>query len=169
MWLDPVNGKIIAGNITDYFCSIYPYLEKDIRSNLAKFNKNIDQKLVTWTKKISVHSDKKVIAYQHNFDYFAKRFNINIVDYLEKEYERPPSEKRIQEIIAKIKKQNIPFLLIANYNSRRIPNRIVEQTGIKLLVLPTSVGNDWIKSYTQLFDYLINSFDQAMKKINKTD
>lgn len=169
VWLDPVNGKTIASNITDYFCSIYPYLEKDIRSNLAKFNKTIDQKLVNWTKKVSVHHDKKVIAYQHNFDYFAKRFNINIVDYLESEHESPPSEKRIKEIIAKIKKQNIPLLLIANYNSRRIPNRIVEQTGIKLLVLPTSVGNDWVKSYVQLFDYLINSFDQAMKMIKKIE
>jgi len=169
VWLDPVNGKVIANNVADYFCSVYPHLEKEIRSNLVKFNKTIDQKLVTWTKKMSPHHDQKIIAYQHNFDYFAKRFNVKIVDYLESEYEVPPSEKRIQAIIAKIKEQNISLLLMANYNSRRIPNRIAEETGIKLLVLPSSVGNDWIKNYVQLFDYLINSFDQAMKQFKKTE
>ncbi len=169
VWLDPVNGKKIARNITDYFCSIYPIWEKDIRSNLSKFNRNIDKKMVGWIKKMSVYKSKKVISYQHNFDYFAKRFNINIVDYVESEYELPPSEKRIRQIIAKIKKHHIPLLLITDYNSRRIPRQIVEQTGIKLLVLPTSVGSNWVKSYVQLFDYLINSFDQTMKKINKTD
>ena len=164
VWLDPLNGKDIGRKITDFLVSMYPQNAKLYKTNLKAFSDKIDEKLLKWTKLMAPYKGAKVIAKDNSFDYFAKRFGLKIVDYLDPAPGVPANNKRIEYIVEKIKKEKIGVLVIPIYVNPRISAKIAEQTGIEIAKLPTSVGYEWIEEYFQLFDYITRNIHQSMSK-----
>lgn len=168
-WLNPLKGKQLAHNIYDFLTTIDPANTKIYKKNLDEFNKNIDAKIPVWKKAIEPVSKVPMIAFQHNFDYLADFFNLNIVDYIEPAAGVPPTPSRIKSIIQKMKSQQIKIILISEYNSQRIPKKIAGQSGANIVVMPASVGSEWVENYIQLFDYIAYKLPIAVFKHVKTD
>jgi len=166
VWLDPKNGKIIASNICDFLSVTYPKWEKNYRKNLNQFNKTIDEKLPKWQAIMQPLKGMKIVAYQHTFDYFTAKYGLEIAEYLEPAPGIPPTEARVEYFKKFIKQNNIKLMILADYNSRRIPNEIAQETGVELLVLPASVGGDLIDTYPKLFDNLVKQFGDYYKRSN---
>ncbi len=164
VWLNPVNGKIIAENIYKTLLFYFPQEKEYMLKNKKRFQTRLDKKIKQCKERMKPYNGLKVVAYNHNFDYFAKAFGIIIADYLEPAPGVPPKKEWVKHIIEQIKNQNIPLLIIADYNNQRIPRQIIKQTGADLVILPTSVGSEWVNEYTQIFDYITNKIHLAMKK-----
>src|SRR5258705_4823230 len=64
-WLDPLNGKVIARNITDGLERISPENKNFFEANLKSFNETIDTKLKTWNVQMAKYKGLKIVAY-HN-------------------------------------------------------------------------------------------------------
>ncbi len=109
-----------------------------------------------WLEEASCLRGKQVIAYHKNWVYFADRFGIEIVDYVEDKPGIPASARHLVDLVERIKANDIKALVTSNYYDERAPKSIEEKTGAKAIIAPLSVGGTpEAKTYFDLFDIWI--------------
>ena len=163
-WLDPLNGKIIARNIADGLERVDPSNRSTYESNLKSFDDKIDAKLKEWQTKMAPYKGSKIIAYHNEWVYFEKRFGLEIVDFMEPKPGIPPTPSQLVKVINEIKANSIKIIISSPYFTTSSSDIVAKQTGVKELILATSVGAfNSITSYLDLFDYNINQLTAALK------
>jgi zinc/manganese transport system substrate-binding protein len=163
-WLDPINGKTIARNITNGLERVDPANKDFYEKNLQAFDKTIDDKLKGWEVKMSSLKGTKIIAYHNEWVYFEKRFGLQIVDFMEPKPGIPPTPSQLVKVINEIKSNNIKLIISSPYFTTSSSSVVTKQTGAKAVTLATSVGAfETIKNYYDLFDYNISHFIDALK------
>jgi zinc/manganese transport system substrate-binding protein len=163
-WLDPLNGKIIARNITDGLERVDPSGKSFYESNLKNFDDQIDAKIKDWQSKMAPLKGTKLIAYHNEWVYFETRFGLKIVDFMEPKPGIPPTPSQLVKVINEIKANNIKVIISSPYFTTSSSDVVSKQTGAKELTLATSVGAfSSIKNYFDLFDYNINQLLAILK------
>src|SRR5476651_2625302 len=163
-WLDPMNGKIIARNICNGLEKVSPENKDYFEANLKTFNETIDGKLKAWSAAMAPFKGSKIIAYHNEWVYFETRFNLHIVDFMEPKPGIPPTPSQLVKIMKEIKENGIKVIITSPYFSTSSSDVVSKQTGVKVIVMATSVGAfDSIKTYYDLFDYDIKQITAALK------
>lgn len=163
-WLDPLNGKIIAENIYEKLVSLAPQFGSDFKTNLDKFNKTIDEKVLQWEALTNPYKGTKVIAYHNEWPYFETRFGLKIVDFLEPKPGIPPTPSQLAKVIGEMKSQGIKVIINSPYFQAKSADLVASKSGGVVVELATSVGAfDGIDNYYDLFDYNINKITSALK------
>lgn len=152
--LDPLNGKIVAQHICDTLCKLdapsCPYFQ----ANLERFTRQIDEKMIEWSKLMTPFKGAKVVTYHKSYDYLLERFGLELFDTLEPKPGIPPSPTHVNALIPRMKENGVKVIIIEPNKERKTPKFVAEKAGAKLLVLPGTVeGNDDVKDYISLFDY----------------
>jgi len=71
----------------------------------------------------------------------------------------PPSPRHVAELVARMKAQDITLLLTSDYSDPKPAERVAQQAGAKLLVLPASVdGREGIETYADLFEAIVSQW-----------
>jgi len=163
-WLDPMNGKIIAKNIADGLERVDPSNRSTYEANLQTFNKNIDSKMKEWQAKMEAFRGSKIIAYHNEWVYFETRFGLKVVDFMEPKPGIPPTPSQLVKVINEVKSNNIKVIISSPYFTTSSSNVVAKQTGVKVLILATSVGAfPSIKNYFDMFDFDIDQLTAALK------
>jgi len=163
-WLDPINGKVIARNITNGLERVDPSNKSYYEANLQSFNNKIDTKMKEWQTKMAPFRGSKIIAYHNEWVYFETRFGLQIVDFMEPKPGIPPSPSQLVKVIKEVKANNIKVIVSSPYFTTSSSDVVSKQTGAKELTLATSVGAfESIKNYFDLFDYNINQITASLK------
>jgi zinc/manganese transport system substrate-binding protein len=163
-WLDPLNGKVIARNITNGLERVDPSNKAFYEANFQSFLKKIDDKMKEWSARMAPYKGTKIIAYHNEWVYFEKRFGLEIIDFMEPKPGIPPSPSQLVKVIKEIKANNIRVIISSPYFSTSSSGIVTKQTGCKAITLGTSVGAfDSIKNYFDLFDYDLNTLIAALK------
>ncbi len=116
-----------------------------------------------WMARALPFRGTQVIAYHKNWNYFARDFGLEVVDYVEPKPGIPPSARHVKEIIDEIAQYNIRLLMVANYFEKNTPNKIGERTAVKVLFLPLSVkGEPGIDDIFKLYDHWITEIARAV-------
>ena len=106
----------------------------------------------------------KIIAYHNEWVYFEKRFGLVIVDFMEPKPGIPPTPSQLVKVISEIKSNNIKVIISSPYFTTSSSDIVAKQTGVKELILATSVGAfNSITNYLDLFDYNINQLTATLK------
>ena len=64
-----------------------------------------------------------------------------------------------------VKAEKVPLILVDNFYDPSLPNRIAQQTGAKVVLLPNQVeGEPGVKNYFDLVDHVISKTTTALKK-----
>ena len=164
-WLDPENGKRIGKAIADKFSQIRPNDRATFQQKLTDFTARLDAAEKGWLAQMAPYKGTKVVTYHRSFPNFAKRFNLEIIGYVEPKPGIPPSPQHTLDLINDMKRQNVKLVLVEPYFDMKTPNAIGRDTGAEVLVLPPSVGGvKEVPDYFKLFDYDINLLMQAIKK-----
>jgi len=155
-WLDPRNGIRMAKVIAERLSQLDPDHAADYQTNFEMFEKTVNAKLVEWRKALQHLEGDPVIAYHASFIYLANAFGFHIVDEVEPKPGIAPSVSSLSSLITRIKKQSIKLLIIEPYYEQRSARYLNEQTGIRVAVLPQSVGaRPEIRTYIDLFDAIV--------------
>lgn len=161
-WLDPENGKIIAQNIAPSLMALLPNQSQIIVQNQKEFVQKLDDAITRWKARMKPYEGAKVITYHKSWTYFARRFGLDVVGYVEPKPGIPPSPAHINQLITLMKQEKVRLIIMEPYFSRSIPDLLSRETRAKVLVLPPSVGGaEGIKTYFDLFDYLIGQLTTA--------
>src|SRR5689334_3451872 len=156
-WLDPENGKRIAGEIADKLSRLRPNDRAYFEGRLADFTTRLDAAEKRWLAQMAPYRGMKMVTYHRSFPNFAERFGLDIVGYVEPRPGIPPTPQHTLDLINEMKRQNVKLVLIEPYFDSKTPNAIGRETGAQVLVMPPSVGGvKEVSDYFKLFDYDIN-------------
>lgn len=161
-WLDPRNGLRMAQAIGARLSELDPAHAANYRARLTAFQQELERRLPAWQASLAGLKDKPVIAYHTSLVYLADAFGFRIVGEVEPKPGIPPNAAHLQQIIQTIRAQQISVLIMEPYYERRSADYLVRETGIKLAVLPQSVGaQPGIAMYFDLFDAIVAAFKAA--------
>jgi len=164
-WLDPENGRRIARAFKDKLSEMQPADAAFFASNLKEFEQRLTDAEKRWDTQMSPYKGRKVVTYHRSLPNFAKRFGLDVVDYVEPKPGIPPTPTHTLELINKMKQQNIKLILVEPYFDMRTPNSVAQAVGGTAIVLLPSVGGEkQVQTYFQLFDYDVNLLATAFGK-----
>lgn len=164
-WLDPANGKIMAGQLAEVFSKLDAANADAYRANLKKFSERLDQKIIEWTKTLEPYRGAKVVTYHKTYEYFAGRFGFSVVGQIEPKPGIEPSATHINALIPRMKQEGVKLLLIEPNRPRRTPGYLAKATQARLILLPDKVGaHEKVTDYIGLFDYNVAQIVAALKE-----
>lgn len=165
-WLDPANGVPIARAIRDGLIRVAPADEALFNQRCADFEKRLGVAVERWkgqTRTLGL-TGKKVVTYHRSWSYFARAFGLTVVDFVEPRPGIPPSPNHVQDLVTRMKGGDVALLIMEDFFDPRLPRRISDQSGVPLVVLPTSVAADEkIRTYFDLFDRLLGTIGPALR------
>ncbi|HKQ58738.1 MAG TPA: metal ABC transporter substrate-binding protein [Candidatus Eisenbacteria bacterium] len=165
-WLDPANGAPIARSIRDGLVRVSPGDAALFNQRCADFEQRLGVAVTRWKQQAKTIglTGKKVVTYHRSWSYFARAFELTVVDFVEPRPGIPPSPNHVQDLVTRMKQGDIALLVMEDFFDPRLPQKIATQTAVPLVILPTSVGaDDKIRTYFDLFDHLFASIGGAMK------
>ena len=163
--LDPANGKIIAGALTETFSRLDPGSAGYFEERRKKFDERLDKKMAEWAKLLEPYRGAKVITYHKSFDYFVERFGLELAGTIEPKPGIEPSPSYINGLIPRLKAAGVKIVMIEPFRPRRTPEYVAQAIGAKLLLLPGAVGgNEKVKDYIGLFDYDVAQIAAALQE-----
>ena len=155
-WLDPRNGVRMAQAIATRLGELDASNKEDYQRRFKAFAQTMDNKLSAWHAELAQLKGKPVIAYHKSFIYLADVFGFRIIDEVEPKPGISPSAATLSALVARIRAEHIELLIMEPYYERRSANYLNEQTGIRVAVLPQSVGSQPdIHTYFDLFDAIV--------------
>lgn len=161
-WLDPENGLTLAEAVTTRLVELDPVHAADYRANQEAFAGALRARLPAWRRALAPLEGRPVLAYHTSFVYLAEAFGFRIVAEVEPKPGIPPSPSHLRSLVEHIRAQNIRLLIMEPFYERRSAAYLAEQTGIKVAVLPQSVGAEpEIKSYVELFDAIAEALRKS--------
>jgi len=161
-WLDPRNGLRMAQAIATRLSEMDPAHTDDYQRRLNTFEQIMGTKLPLWQAELAPLKGKRGIAYHKSFIYLADAFEFQIIDEIEPMPGITPSASTLSTLVERIKTEHIGLLIMEPYYERRSANYLNEQTAIRMVVLPQSVGAQTdINTYFDLFDAIVAALNKV--------
>jgi zinc/manganese transport system substrate-binding protein len=162
--IDPVNVKIIAGEIADHLAQVDPKSAPLYRANLAKFTAKVDSKLAEWRKQLEPFKGAKIVTYHKDFVYLAERFNLQVLETLEPKPGIAPSPAHLAKVISAMKAANARVILVQPYQNRKTAETVARQTGAVVLDIPQQPGaRQNTATYFDMMDYMVGTLATALR------
>jgi zinc/manganese transport system substrate-binding protein len=116
-----------------------------------------------WLGKMQAVRGKPVITYHKDYSYFAGRFGIDVVEYVEPKPGIQPSAKHLEELVQRLGRGDVRLILTRPYVEHRSTDSLAEKTGVKVITLPLEVGGaPEATDYFKLFDFATDQIVQAL-------
>jgi zinc/manganese transport system substrate-binding protein len=161
--LDPVNAKTVAGTIAHGLCAVDATRCPAFESGAKGFGDTIDARLPGWQQTLASSKGAKVVTYHKDFDYFAERFGLQVIDALEPKPGIPPSPTHLAELVPKMQAEGVRLILIESYRERETPDFVAGKTGAHVVPLPVMPGGKEASDYVSLIDYDVRRIAEAVK------
>jgi ABC-type Zn uptake system ZnuABC Zn-binding protein ZnuA len=153
-WLDPENGRRIARLFKAKFTELDPSHASTYDTNEKAFEARLNAAERGWQDELSAIRGKPVVAWHTSWRYFAEYNKMNIVAYMEPKPGVPPSPSHLYEVIQAVKRSGAKALVMEPFYDRKVADLVARQTGIKVLILPPSVGGiKGVNDYVSLLKY----------------
>lgn len=164
-WLDPKTADAITAAIVKTFSEVDPDNKRYYEQNRTAFLSRLNQKMGEWTSRLAPLKGEPLLAFHDDWDYFARRFDLNIVDFITERDGAPPKIGRIGELTKLMKDRNIRLILAEANQPERHSNMLAQRTGAKVVQLAGSVGMlPNTDDYIALFDANVNALVTAYKQ-----
>ncbi|MHB1456017.1 MAG: metal ABC transporter substrate-binding protein [Armatimonadota bacterium] len=160
---DPENGKIIARNILRGLIKVSPGNKAVFENNYQGFTNQLDSRISEWKKELNPYKGRSVITYHKSSVYFLRRFGLKQFGELEPKPGIPPTAPHIKAMIKRIKEEKVTAMVIDSIYSRKFPDLITRETGVKYVVTPYSVGSLGTKSYLSMIELMVSKYKEALE------
>jgi ABC-type Zn uptake system ZnuABC Zn-binding protein ZnuA len=163
-WLDPENGRRIARLFQAKFTQLDPADAATYASNEKAFETRLNAAEQGWQGDLRTIKGKPVVAWHTSWRYFAEYNGMNIVAFMEPKPGVPPSPSHLYTVIQAVKATGAKAIVMEPFYDRKVADLVAKQTGIKVLILPPSVGGvKGIDDYIQLMQYDMSQLANAVK------
>jgi ABC-type Zn uptake system ZnuABC Zn-binding protein ZnuA len=164
IWLDPENAKIMMRHITEALIRADPPHASDYRRNQAAYLRRLDDLQAELAARLRSVKDRRIVVHHPAWPYFARRFGFQIAGEIVTQPGAEPSARRLQELIARIRKDHIKVIVSEPQLNQRIPQRLAEETGARLVVLtPLTGGAAGTDSYLDMLRYNVLHLAEALE------
>ncbi len=108
-------------------------------------------------------SGVKLIAYHNSWPYFARRFRLDIIDFIETKPGIAPSPTHLAELAMIARKAGVRAVLHEPYEPEESSRYLAGRLGVPMLVLSMSVGAlPGTEDYFSLIDYDVSTLAKQL-------
>ncbi len=158
IWLDPMNAKVILSEMAEHLIENDPKNEAKYKSNLKKAHKDLDK--LTQKVKSELNKDFKSIVFHDAYQYFEKRFDINILGAFTVNTDVMPGAEQLAEIREVIEHDKVNCIFSEPQFNPDIIKAVAKDTNVATGVIdPLGATLDPGKDlYFDLIDNMSKSF-----------
>jgi len=165
-WLDPENGRRIARLFKAKFTELDARNAAVYDANERAFEAKLNAAEKAWAGDLATIRGKPVVAWHTSWRYFAEYTGMNIVAFMEPKPGVPPSPSHLYTVIQAVKRTGAKAIIMEPFYDRKVADLVAKQTGIKVLLLPPSVGGIRgapVNDYVSLMTYDMAQLAAAVK------
>ena len=133
IWLDPMNAKVILNEMVEHLIENDPTNEAKYKSNLDKALKEIDK--LTIEVMTDLNNSVSSIVFHDAYQYFEKRFNVNILGAFTVNTDVMPGAEQLAEIREIIEHDKVACVFSEPQFNPDIINAVAKDMKIKTGVL----------------------------------
>ena len=159
IWLDPMNAKVILSEMAEHLIENDSKNEARYKENLKKAHKDLDK--LTKKVKSELNKDFKSIVFHDAYQYFEKRFGINILGAFTVNTDVMPGAEQLSEIREVIEHEKAKCIFSEPQFNPNIINSIARDTGVKTGVLDPLGAN--IEKGKNMYFQLIKDMSNSLK------
>jgi ABC-type Zn uptake system ZnuABC Zn-binding protein ZnuA len=116
-----------------------------------------------WMGALAPARGRPIVNYHRDWSYFAARFSLTVVDYVEPKPGITPSAHHLEELVARLEHGDARVIVTRPYVEHRSTDMLAEKTGAVVLSLPLEVGGDPLAGdYFKLFDLITSRLAAAL-------
>jgi ABC-type Zn uptake system ZnuABC Zn-binding protein ZnuA len=135
--------------------------EQEKLSSFFKEQKE-DSQLGGWLGMVMPYSGAKAVADHNLWPYFARRFGITLIGFLEPKPGLSPTTKHLQLLVERIKVEGVKVILTSPYFDIRHAQFLSKNTGAKIVPLAHQVGaHPGADDYIKMIDYNVRQLVMA--------
>ena len=148
-WLDPKNAEIITATILEALTRIDPANAAAYEANRAAFLARLQGKLAEWEEKLAPFRAMPIVAYHNSWPYFARRFRLDFIGFIEVKPGVPPSPAHLAGIVRMMRARNVRIVVREPHEPQRDVAFVAGKAGATVVTLAASVG-----ALAQATDYI---------------
>src|SRR5450631_620569 len=162
-WLDPDNAIVVTAGIAEALVRIAPQDRDRIVANRERFLAELKMRRQRWTELLAPYAGVKLIAYHNSWPYFARRFRLDVIDFIEPKPGVAPSPAHIAHLIASGRKAGARAILHEPHETEDASRFLARKLGVPFVLLALSVDSvPGTKDYFALFDYNVATLAKAL-------
>ena len=152
-WLDPNNAEIVTGTILEALARIDPDNAARYEANRLAFLGRLRAKLAEWQSKLAPLRAMPMVAFHNSWPYFARRFRLDFIGFIETKPGVPPSPAHLAGIVRTMIARGARIVIREPQEPERDVAFVARQTGASIVTLAASVGAlPGTGDYIALFD-----------------
>lgn len=161
-WLDPKNAEVVTANILETLARLDPQHAADYEANRRVFLARLQAKLADWETRLAPLKGTAIVAYHNSWPYFARRFRLDFIDFIETKPGVPPSPSHLAAIIRLMRERGARIVVHEPHEPVRDVAFVAGKAGASVVTLATSVGAlPEAEDYLSLFDVNVRALEQA--------
>jgi ABC-type Zn uptake system ZnuABC Zn-binding protein ZnuA len=139
-WLDPNNAEIVTGTILEALARIDPDNAARYEANRLAFLVRLRAKLAEWESKLAPLKAMPIVAYHNSWPYFARRFRLDFVGFIETKPGVPPSPAHLAGIIRTMQARGVRIVVREPQEPERDVAFVAGKAEASIVTLAASVG-----------------------------
>jgi zinc/manganese transport system substrate-binding protein/zinc transport system substrate-binding protein len=152
-WLDPENAEIITAAILEALVWIDPANAVGYEARRAAVLGRLHVKLREWEAALAPLKGMPIVAYHNSWPYFARRFRLDLLDFIEIKPGVPPSPSHLAGIIKAMRARGVRIVVREPHERERDVAFVANRAGASIVTLAASVGAlPQAGDYIALFD-----------------
>jgi ABC-type Zn uptake system ZnuABC Zn-binding protein ZnuA len=164
-WLDPKNAETITANILEALARLDPANARTYEANRQAFLMRLNAKLTEWESKLSALKGMPIVAYHNSWPYFARRFRLDVIGFIETKPGVPPSPSHLAEIVRDMRARGVRIVVREPHEPERDVAFVASRAGAQIVKLAASVGAlPGANDYISLFDVNVAALTAAAAK-----
>jgi len=159
IWLDPINAKIILSEMANHLIENDQENTSKYKANLKKAHKDLDK--LTKKVKSDLNKDFKSIVFHDAYQYFEKRFGVNVLGAFTVNTDVLPGAEQLSEIREVIEHEKVSCVFSEPQFNPDIIKAVAKDTNIKTGIIDP-LGATLNPGKTLYFD-LISNMSKSFK------
>jgi zinc/manganese transport system substrate-binding protein len=165
-WLGPTNLPLIAANIRDALMRADSAHAAEFQEHYDTFAARADSAFQMWKEKLSACRSVGLVSTHSSWDYFARDFGLTIIGVVHRIPDVEPSPADFAHLEDLIRRHGHAVFLKEPFVPERIPTVLARDTGLHMLMAPSSVGTNGAQDVWSFFDHLVRDLSAACKEIH---
>lgn len=159
IWLSPKNASVMAKNICNGLCSLYPAHAKTIEHNLVTLLSELDALQKYGEEALMELKSRDLITFHDGFSYLAESFDLTILKAVEEESGSEASAKQLISLISLVREHNLPAIFTETNGSVSAAGIVADEAGIPIFALNTGISGE---DYFDVMYYNIDTLQEAL-------
>ncbi|WP_018663993.1 metal ABC transporter solute-binding protein, Zn/Mn family [Heyndrickxia acidiproducens] len=131
VWLDPIYVKQMSAMITAQLSKKMPKKKAYFETNYKQLAKKLDNVNQEYKETVKKSPNKEIVVSHAAYGYWVKRYGIRQLPIAGLSTSDEPSQKQLENIIQRVKKDRLAYIVFEKNASSKIANVVRDETGTK--------------------------------------